>query len=210
MKIREITKNTTANTLLSVPLPWLDRYTPSSTASRPNRVVNLITGFIATDEVSLKGSPTVSPTTEASWRGVPFILSSVSTIFLALSQAPPALAMKIAWNRPNRAIEIRYPMKKNGSMKANARVEKKTPRKMLNIPFCAYWVQISTTFRLSSTEALVTPSSRMLALMNSTARYAPVVTAWVEAPVNQKITAPPVIRPSRNGGWRIERFSMPP
>ena len=39
--------------------------------------------------------------------GVPFILSSVSTIFLALSQAPPALAMKMAWNRPNSAIEIR-------------------------------------------------------------------------------------------------------
>jgi hypothetical protein len=61
-------------------------------------------------------------------------------------------------------------MKKNGSMNANASVEKKTPRKMLNMPFWAYWVQISTTFRLSSTEALVTPSSRMFALMNSTAR----------------------------------------
>ena len=29
------------------------------------------------------------------------------------------------------------------------------------------------------------PSSLMLALMNSTARYAPVVTAWMLAPVNQ-------------------------
>ena len=35
------------------------------------------------------------------------LFSSVSTIFLALSQAPPALAMKIAWNRPKSAIEIR-------------------------------------------------------------------------------------------------------
>ena len=43
-------------------------------------------------------------------------------------------------------------------------------RKMLNMPFWAYWVQISTTRLLSATEALVTPSSRMLALMNSTAR----------------------------------------
>jgi hypothetical protein len=62
---------------------------------------------MATDDVSLKGSPTVSPTTTAAWSSVPFILSSVSTIFFALSQAPPALAMKIAWNRPNMAIEIR-------------------------------------------------------------------------------------------------------
>ena len=46
-------------------------------------------------------------------------------------------------------------------------------------------VQISTTFLLSSTDALVAPSSLMFSLMNSTARYAPVVTACIEAPVNQ-------------------------
>ena len=73
------------------------RPTASSTASSPNRVVNLMTGFMATDEVSLKGSPTVSPTTVAACSSVPFSLSSTSTIFFALSQAPPALAMKIAW-----------------------------------------------------------------------------------------------------------------
>jgi hypothetical protein len=31
-----------------------------------------MTGFIATDEVSLKGSPTVSPTTAAACSSVPF------------------------------------------------------------------------------------------------------------------------------------------
>ena len=61
-------------------------------------------------------------------------------------------------------------MKKNGSTNANASVEKNTVRKMLNIPFCAYCVQISTTFLLSATDAFSTPSSLMLALMNSTAR----------------------------------------
>ena len=76
-------------------------------------------------------------------------------------------------------------MKKNGSKNANASVPKNTLRKMLNIPFCAYCVQISTTFFESATDALVAPSSLMLALMNSTARYAPVVTACVDAPVNQ-------------------------
>ena len=40
--------------------------TAISTASRPNSVVNLMIGFKATDEVSLNGSPTVSPTIEAS------------------------------------------------------------------------------------------------------------------------------------------------
>jgi hypothetical protein len=33
-------------------------------------------------------------------QGVFLALKSTSTIFLALSQAPPALAMKMAWNRP--------------------------------------------------------------------------------------------------------------
>ena len=70
-------------------------------------MVNLMIGFMATDEVSLNGSPTVSPTTQASCSSVPFSLSSVSTIFLALSQAPPALAMKMAWYRPKSAMEIR-------------------------------------------------------------------------------------------------------
>jgi hypothetical protein len=46
-------------------------------------------------------------------------------------------------------------------------------------------VQISTTFFESVIDAFSTPSSLMFALMNSTARYAPVETACVEAPVNQ-------------------------
>src|SRR5439155_14883939 len=184
-KTTEMTKNTTARLRLSN-APWSAvRVTASSTARRPKSVVNLMTGFMATEDVSLKGSPTVSPTTTAACSGVPFSLRSTSTTFLALSQAPPALAMKTAWYRPKSAIEIRYPMKKYGSRNAKARVAKNTARKMLNMPFWAYCVQISTTFLLSVTEALVTPSSLMLALMNSTARYAPVLTAWVEAPVNQ-------------------------
>ena len=76
-------------------------------------------------------------------------------------------------------------MKKNGSTNANASVAKKTVRKMLNMPFCAYLVQISTTFLLSATDAFAVLSRFMFALMNSTARYAPVVTAWIDAPVNQ-------------------------
>ena len=62
-------------------------------------------------------------------------------------------------------------MKKKGSRHAKASVEKKTTRKMLNMPFCAYFVQIATTALLSSTEAFVTvASSFMFFLMNSTAR----------------------------------------
>src|SRR4051812_11669492 len=104
-------------------------------------------------------------------------------------------------------MEMRYPMKKNGSTQAKERVLKKTVRKMLNIPFWAYWVQISTTRLLSFTDAFSTPSSLMLALMNSTARYARVATACIEAPENQKMTAPPAIKPSRKGAWMSESLS---
>ncbi len=76
-------------------------------------------------------------------------------------------------------------MKKKGSMQAKPSVRKKTARKMLSIPAWAYLVQISTTFFESSWDALVAPSSFMLRLMNSTARYAPVTTACMLAPVNQ-------------------------
>ena len=61
-------------------------------------------------------------------------------------------------------------MKKYGSTNANASVAKNTVRKMLNMPFCAYCVQISTTFLLSATDALSELSRLMFALMNSTAR----------------------------------------
>ncbi len=81
--------------------------TAISTARSPNSVVNLITGFMATEDVSLKGSPTVSPTTLASWSGVFLARRSTSTIFLALSQAPPALAMKMAWKSPKSAMPMR-------------------------------------------------------------------------------------------------------
>ena len=69
--------------------------------------MNLMIGFMATDEVSLNGSPTVSPMTVAACSGVPLSFSSTSTTFFALSQAPPAFAMKMAWNNPKKAMPMR-------------------------------------------------------------------------------------------------------
>src|SRR5689334_24521618 len=60
------------------PYTTLFRSTASSTARSPNSVVNLMTGFMATEEVSLNGSPTVSPTTVAACSGLPFSFSSRS------------------------------------------------------------------------------------------------------------------------------------
>src|SRR6058998_3593258 len=62
--------------------------TAISTASSPKSVVNLITGFRETEDVSLKGSPTVSPTTVASCSAVPFCFNSTSNFFGIVSRAP--------------------------------------------------------------------------------------------------------------------------
>ena len=108
-----------------------------STASRPKSVVNLITGLRLTEDVSLKGSPTVSPTTVAACSSVPLARMSTSTIFFALSQAPPAFAMKMAWKRPKKAMPIRYPMKNTGLKKGRPSDRQKTARKMYHMPFWA-------------------------------------------------------------------------
>src|SRR5262249_52411357 len=70
-KITAMPKNTAASTRLRLRSSSI----ASSTARSPKRVVNLMIGFIATEEVSLNGSPTVSPTTVAACRGVPFSFS---------------------------------------------------------------------------------------------------------------------------------------
>ena len=73
-------------------------------------VMTLMRMFMAGPEVSLKGSPTVSPTTAALWLSEPLPpWAPVSMYFLALSHAPPALAMKIARQKPATKAPARKP-----------------------------------------------------------------------------------------------------
>jgi hypothetical protein len=66
--------------------------------------ISLMRMFRAGPEVSLRGSPTVSPTTAALWMSLPLrttlplssCIAPLSMYFLALSQAPPVLAAEIA------------------------------------------------------------------------------------------------------------------
>ena len=90
----------------------------------------------------------------------------------------------MAWKSPNTAIDIRYATKKLGSKSAKASVKHIRAMKMFHMPFWAYSVQIRTTVFESSRSASVLVRS-MFCLMYSTARYAPVVTACIEAPQNQ-------------------------
>ena len=66
--------------------------------------INFTKMLRAGPEVSLRGSPTVSPTTAALWISDPFLTTSpssslmapLSIYFLALSHAPPVFAAEIA------------------------------------------------------------------------------------------------------------------
>ena len=88
--------------------------------------ISLMRMLSAGPDVSLRGSPTVSPTTAALWMSVPFVtffpLSSIiaplSMYFLALSQAPPVLAAEMAICTPLTMAPGRNPARMVGP-KAN-------------------------------------------------------------------------------------------
>jgi hypothetical protein len=112
-----------------------------------------MTGFIATDEVSLNGSPTVSPTTVAVCSGEPFSFSSTSTIFLALSRAAgigheDGLVQTEQRDRDEVADE-------QVRLEEGERQGREEDRQE-DAGLRAYCVQISTTRLLSSTEAFWT------------------------------------------------------
>src|ERR671914_2310171 len=70
----------------------------------------LIIGLIAGPAVSLNGSPTVSPVTDAACASEPLPPNDPSSIsFLALSHAPPADVMAIARKSPVTIVPVRSP-----------------------------------------------------------------------------------------------------
>src|SRR3954471_22024655 len=70
----------------------------------------LIIGLIAGPAVSLYGSPTVSPVTDAEWASEPLPPYAPSSIdFFALSQAPPPEVIEIARKRPVTIVPINKP-----------------------------------------------------------------------------------------------------
>ena len=77
-------------------------------------------------------------------------------------------------------------MKKNGSRNANASVPKKTVEEDVEHPLLRVErADLDDLLAVGDRCLLDALSSLMFALMNSTARYAPVLTACVDAPVNQ-------------------------
>ena len=74
--------------------------------------MTLMMMFMDGPEVSLNGSPTVSPTTQASWTGEPLPpWCPSSTYFLALSHAPPAFDIMSAMRIQPRSAPMRQPVR---------------------------------------------------------------------------------------------------
>ena len=98
--IATATRQTIVRTAALASTP-IDRVTTAGAISSDTRFITLMSGLIAGPAVSLNGSPTVSPMTVASCAGEPFPpYAPSSTIFFALSQAPPELASMIAIRVP--------------------------------------------------------------------------------------------------------------
>ena len=108
-------------------------------------VITLIRMFIAGPEVSLNGSPTVSPTTAALCGSEPLPpWWPASMYFLALSQAPPALAMKMARQKPVTSEPARKPPSASTSMKPMTRGTTMASAPGMSISRSAAAVEMST------------------------------------------------------------------
>ena len=85
----------------SLALSPRDSDTIAGAMSSDTRFITLMSGLMAGPAVSLNGSPTVSPMTVASCAGEPLPpYAPSSTVFFALSHAPPELASRIAIRVP--------------------------------------------------------------------------------------------------------------
>src|SRR5690606_31932607 len=101
--------------------------------------------------VSLKGSPTVSPTTAAAWASVPLPpWWPSSTYFFALSQAPPELAIMMPSKTPLTVAPAKSPTNAalpKSSPRARGATTAKAPGTIIS--FRAALVLISTHFAYS-------------------------------------------------------------
>src|SRR5690606_30658 len=127
---------------------------------RATIVITLMRMFMEGPEVSLKGSPTVSPTTAALCGSEPLPpWAPASMYFLALSQAPPALAMKMASAKPTTRAPARKPPRAFTSMKPITRGITTARPPGISISLSAAPVEMSTHLAYSgSTPSL--PSRR--------------------------------------------------
>jgi len=145
-----------------------ESFTASSTASNPNSVVNLITGFNATEDVSLNGSPTVSPITCRIVQCVPFCFHFDFHDLLALSQAP-CVGHKDRLIQAEDRDRDQVPDKEERLHEGERQRAEEDRQEDIEHPLLRVWVQIPPPLAACD-RGLLHASNLMFALMNSTAR----------------------------------------
>jgi len=153
-----------------------------SIANNPKRVVNLIIGFNATEEVSLNGSPTVSPTIDASCKRCAFFPQVNLYHFLGIVHAPPAFAIKCLEQTENSYWnEVAYKERSScihnswsscshiavTSKKSKCQCKGEDGNKILNITCLSILsTYFTTSFDVSMDALLLAPSSKMNVLFD--------------------------------------------
>ena len=108
------TTTSTSTTTTTAAPATTERQAPTTTKPAPTTLtmlMSLIRMLRLGPLVSLNGSPTVSPTTAALWASEPLPPKCpASMYFLALSQAPPLFAMKMATQKPHASTPTNNPI----------------------------------------------------------------------------------------------------
>ena len=112
--------------------------TANSTASRPKSVVNLMTGLSATEEVSLKGSPTVSPTTVASCSGGALLLQLHFHNLLGIVPSGARIGHKDRLVEAEDGDRNQIADEEERFEEGEGQSGEEHAMKMLSMPFCAY------------------------------------------------------------------------
>ena len=171
--------------------------------------------FIAGPAVSLKGSPTVSPTTAALCGSEPLPPRFPDSMyFLALSQAPPALAMKMARQKPVTRAPARNPP--SASILMNPRTRGMATARMpgASISRNDALVEIAT----HRAESGLTPSrpSRSPGISRNWRRTSSII-FWAARPTASMVNAAnrngsmaPRKRPMNTSTWPTSRDRVPP
>ncbi len=133
-------------------------------------MVNLMTGFMATDEVSLKGSPTVSPTTVAAWSGRTLLLQLDLDDLLGVVPRPARIGHEHRLVEPEQRDRDQVADEEVGLQEGEGQGGEEDGQEDVEHPLLRVLRADLHHSLAVAHRGLGAPSSRMLALMNSTAR----------------------------------------
>src|SRR3954453_5615481 len=163
----------------------------------------LIIGLIAGPAVSLNGSPTVSPVTDAAWASEPLPPNAPSSIsFFALSHAPPPAVIRTAKKNPTTITPISRPPRARSSIRPTIVVMPIGSSDGRIISRCAARVTSAAAVSYSgcSVPSMIPGFSRNWRRTSSTTAPPARPAASIDKAANRQTIRPPSSRPMRTAG----------